>query len=470
MKRQSIAFAKVCIAGIMIMGGSAASRADPVTGATPQVAALHVDQPDLPLTLAAGSVHGELTATSLGAVYSEGASAFAQLTLSSRSSGKKGDAAEVLLRVENGDIIQITGAGVENERDGDVRRARVEGIRQGQSRKLLIEVKLKAAEGKQASRLTLTLRAPDPANGPVTNASKEASEDKTVTLSWQAADCAGRYLQALRRIGDNGGANLHDLWRDASRPDKAIPRRWVFRPSAPGRSGRRQSVPQGQRQEVSIYREADRLTSAGYDTSLRESGEFGWMLGKVASDLKTYLSQEPNPAICTGVDRFTAYYEKKLSPLGERIQRLAKLADDAGQLARDKAEAAAMAARDLPGGHPGWGGAALASLKPLGEKPGDFKALLADLLQSVNFPQDTIDKIKAAENGYQALEALDEAGLDEDGVANAVRNDLREAVAAIEAALRLAAFRERHEALWNGFNGSLEAIRDAHSKNCVCKG
>ncbi len=51
-----------------------------------------------------------------------------------------------------------------------------------------------------------------------------------------------------------------------------------------------------------------------------------------------------------------------------------------------------------------------------------------------------------------------------------VRGELRAAVAAIEAALRLGSFRERHEALWKGFNGSLEAIRDAHGKTCICKG
>jgi hypothetical protein len=475
MKRHCVAAAKIWTLGILIAGGSASLRADPVTTAVPQLAMLQVSQPDLPMTLSARTVHGELTATSLSAVYSEGASAFVQLALTSRSGGKKGEAVEVLLQTEQSEIAEVTGAGAETEQDGAARRVRVEGIRTGQSRKLLIEIKLHGSEGKPASRLMLTLRTPDPEQAPVSNASKNAAEEKTVTLEWQVSDCAGRFHAALRRIGDEGGSSLRDLWRNASRPDKEMSRRWMFRPAVPKRQSRRdRRADEGDgvsaKQARRVYLEADRLTSAGYDTSLRERGEFGWMIGKVAGDLKTYLSQEPNPAICTGVEGFTAYYEKKLSPLGLRGERLAKLADDANRLARDRAEAVLSAAREMPGGHPGWGGASLAALTPLSETPGDFKALLVDLLHSVNYPREKIEKIKAAGSAYHALEILDEAGLDEDGVPKSIRAELRASVAAIEAALRLDSFRERHEALWKGFNGSLEAIRHVHGKACICKG
>jgi hypothetical protein len=475
MKRHCVAAVRIWILALLIGAAPASLRADPVTTAAPQLAMLQVSQPDLPMTLSAGTIRGELTATSLSAVYSKGASAFVQLALTSKSGGKKGEAVELLLQTEQSEITGVTGAGAESEEDGAARRVRVEGIRSGQSRKLLIEVKLHGAEGKRASRLMLTLRTPDSQGAPVSSASKNAAEQKTVTLQWQVSDCAGRFHAALHRIGDEGGSTLRDLWRNASRPDKEMSRRWMFRPAVPKRQSRRERLADERdgvsgKQARRVYLEADRLTSAGYDPSLRERGEFGWMIGKVAGDLKTYLSQEPNPAICTGVEGFTAYYEKKLSPLGERGERLAKLADDANQLARDRAEAVVSAVREMPGGHPAGGGASLAALTPLSEAPHDFKALLVDLLHSVNYPQEALEKIKAAGSTYHSLEILDEAGLDEDGVPKSVRAELRASVAAIEAALRLDRFRERHEALWKGFNGSLEAIRNAHGKACICKG
>jgi hypothetical protein len=475
MKRHRVAAVRIWILGLLIGGAPASLRADPVTTAAPQLVVLQASQPDLPMTLSAGTIRGELTATSLSAVYSKGASAFVQLALTSRSGGKKGEAVELLLQTEQSEIAGVTGAVAESEEDGAARRVHIEGIRSGRSRKLLIEVKLHGSESKPASRLMLTLRTSDFQEAPVSSASKNATGEKTVTLEWQVSDCAGRFHAALHRIADEGGSTLRDLWRNASRPDKEMSRRWMFRPAVPKRQSRRERLAD-EREGVStkqarrVYLEADRLTSAGYDPSLRERGEFGWMIDKVAGDLKTYLSQEPNPAICTGVEGFTAYYEKKLSPLGERGERLAKLAEDAERIARDKAEAVLSAVREMPGGHPAWGGGSLAALKPLNETPRDFKALLTDLLHSVNYPQEKLEKIEAAGSAYHALEILDEAGLDEDGVPKSIRAELRASVAAIEAALRLDSFRERHEALWKGFNGSLEAIRHVHGKACICKG
>jgi len=78
----------------------ARSQVEPIPRRHDAAAMLQISQSDLPLTLSAGAVHAELTATSLSAVYSDGASAFAQLALSNMAGGKKGDAVEVLLQAE----------------------------------------------------------------------------------------------------------------------------------------------------------------------------------------------------------------------------------------------------------------------------------------------------------------------------------------------------------------------------------
>src|SRR5262245_12172300 len=110
MKRICVAGSGFFAAGLVMMGIVGPLKADPITTASPQLAGLHVNQPDLPLTLSAGAVRGDLTVTSLNAIYSDGASAFAQLTLSSQTAGKKGDAAEVMLRAEGAEIVSIIGA------------------------------------------------------------------------------------------------------------------------------------------------------------------------------------------------------------------------------------------------------------------------------------------------------------------------------------------------------------------------
>jgi len=182
-----------------------------------------------------------------------------------------------------------------------------------------------------------------------------------VTLDWRVADCAGRYLGALRRIGEEGGANLRDLWKDASRADTTMSRRWIFRSEAPRRQSRRDRASP----MAAGWRAASTRRPTPDQRRLRHRAarerRIRLMIGKVADDLKTYLSQDPNPSICTGVDGFTTYYEKKLSPLGERIGE----AGEAGRRRRaacpDKAELVQSVARDVPGGHPGWGGAGLPS-------------------------------------------------------------------------------------------------------------
>ncbi len=92
--------------------------------------------------------------------YSAGTSAFVQIRLSSKSTAKHGIEAELLLEVEHGEIVGVTGPQVDTDEEGNVRIAHIEGLRQGRDRSLLVEVKLRTAEGNPPNKLKLTLRSP----------------------------------------------------------------------------------------------------------------------------------------------------------------------------------------------------------------------------------------------------------------------------------------------------------------------
>ncbi len=440
-----------------------------VTGAVQSVSDAEM-RLDLPRYLRAGPIRGELTATPANGRYAAGASAFAQLKLSGDTDAKRGIAAELLLEAENGEIVSVTGPEVDAEETGATHLARIEGLRQGRDRTVLIEFKLRAA-GNAPNTLKLTLREAQTDERETSRQGSGAAEE-TVAIAWPVNDCAGGYHAAIKQIGENGGNRLRESWREALRPDKSMARGWLFRPLMPRRSVRRQAETEtgalSQSEQRAIYVEANGLIGTGYDSSLRESGRYGWTVAKVGADLRKYFSQAENPALCTGAIGFTDYYEKQLAPLGKRGERLAKLAADAKRLAQEKAGQAVVTARTLPGGHPAWGGATLAALKPVSDTPDDLKTRIVELMQLADFPMEAVAKVKEAEGAYAALRILDDAGLDAGEAPKMLRAELREALSAIEAAIRLEAFQQRGAALWQKLHGSLDAIREAHAKNCIC--
>ena len=443
--------------------------------------AISTPTPAIPSILKAGPVRGALTATPTAGRYSAGTSAFAQIRLSSESTAKRGIAAEVLLEVEHGEIVGVTGSEVDTDEERGLRVAHIDGLRQGRDRSLLVEVKLHIAEGNPPNRLKLTLRAPgadlDDRQGDPDKQAATAELTDTALLAWPVTDCAGTYHAALRQIGEDKGNRLREIWRAASRPEKSMPREWLFRPALPkSATSRRRKAATDVTASIAtkdvreIFVEAGRLLRAGYDPDLGSNGRHSFTLTKTSNDLRKYFSQDESPAICTGAIAFTNYYEGKLAPLRKRGERLVALNAEAKQLARERADAIFEAARGLPMGHPGWGGATLASLKPIEERSSDLKVMVADLVEVAGLSDEFIAEVRAADGPYAALGVVEDHSLNATELPKETRADLRQALSAIEAAVLLDTFIARYAGFWNGFHGSLEAIREAHGKNCVCDG
>lgn len=468
------------VAGCLLTQGMAFAQDNSGDAAAMKPTSVSVPALAIPGELKAGSVRGALTATPTAGRYSAGTSAFAQIRLSSQSTAKRGIAAELLLEVEHGEIVGVTGPEVDTDQEGGVHIAHIDGLRQGRDRSLLVEVKLHTAEGNPPNKLKLTLRAPsaepDEKDGKASEPGASAEDTNTALLAWPVTDCAGGYLAALRQIGAEKGNRLREIWRAASRPEKSMPREWLFRPALPKSASRRRKVASdvtasiAARDAREIFLEAGRLLRAGYDPDLGLNGRYSDTLGKTSTDLRKYFSQGENAAICTGAIAFANYYEGKLSPLRKRGERLTALSAEAKQLARERADAIFEAARGLPMGHPGWGGATLASLRPIEDRSNDPKAMVADLVEVAGLPGEFVAELRTADGPYAALRAVEDHGFGSTELPKETRADLRQALSAIEAAVLLDSFVGRYAGFWNGFYGSLEAIRDAHGKNCVCDG
>ena len=441
---------------------------------------LDVSQNELPLNLTAGPVRGELTATPLEGRYTAGASAFVQLKLSSDDTGRKGASAELVLEPEYGEIVQVSGSADVAEEGNGRRVARVEGIRKNRSRTILIEMKLRPAEQGNVNRLKFALRVPGSAvplpvkKGSLRSERSEIGEAdrQMVALAWPVASCADQYHAALHEIGASGGNDLRKIWQAALKRDKSMSSRWMFSPSIPKRYSRRKSEPKANsissRDARRIYLETRNIMRSGYDRNLRRKGRYGWIISKTANDLRKYFSQDMNPAICTGALGFASYYEDQLAPLRKRGERLDGLVEKGRQLAHEKTEKVIEMTRNLPGGHPAWGGAMLIALKPKAAVSDNMKDLAVELLQAVNFPDQIVERARRAENGYKALQIVDEEGLNAAALSKSLRKNTSEALAAIEAAVRLEHFRARYEIFSRGFLGKLEAIRSAHAQHCIC--
>jgi hypothetical protein len=472
MMRLRSSLAAALLAAFLFAPANRTLAQDPsVVSALGEPAAIDIRADDLPLKLVVGPLKGSLTATSPGDLHSAGSSAFVQVDLSSDNRSRRGLTAELDMETENGEIVQIHGSGVDADGEGARRVARIKGIKKGRSRTVLIEIRLKhGAEGSQ-SRLRLALDAPDNGDRDRDDASEGGKMRQSVSLAWRVANCGEQYHTALQDIGTSGGNDLRELLSAARSADKSMSRQWMFRPSRPARSRGKADDETGRvtrQQARTLYSEASALVSAGNDRSLRRKGPHGWTLDKTANDLGKYFSQDMNPALCTGALGFASYYDEKLEPLGERRERRVRFAGLAEQLAREKAADVFEAARAIAGGHPAWGGATLITLKPRAAETQTMQALLVDLLKSAGFPGDLVKEVGNAANAYDALKHLDEQGLKSDALTKEMGSKLKEAVASIEMAVRLAVFRDRYEVFWDGFHGRLDAIRAAYAEHCIC--
>lgn len=418
--------------------------------------------------LEAGNIRGELLVFGQDKKLPAGSGAFAQLTLSTESTAKRGVDAEVIVEAAAGQAVSITGASVSDEDGRPARKAKIEGLRKGRNRLVLVEVKLPQSDS-ESSKVKIVLR-------PLSNtASSGADKESAAEIVWAVRDCAGSYAGALQQIRQNEALRATEIWKEATRAESDLPRKWLFQAKTERRSRRRRrsepevtaSSPVKNQRE--IYSEAAKFISAGRDPALNRDSNLGWVLGKVASDLDTYLSQPAKPAICTGGPGLADYYERRLAALTKHGERLSGLASDAKTMAQGKVESAFRAARDLSEETAGWGGVTPVAAKAMAIKADTLTGMTASLAELAGLSGELVAKIGSAPDAYEALKIVHEEGLGTDGLPELVRNEIRSALSAIEAAARIDAVNGRHSGVQTAFMGRVAGIREAHATHCVCE-
>jgi hypothetical protein len=421
-----------------------------------------------------GNIRGELLTVGEGKALTAGSAVFAQIRLSTEATGRRGGlAADILVEAERGEIAAITGA---SSKDGEAgaRRARVEGLRKGRDRTVLVELKLPNSTQAEPTRLKVSLLpAADGEARP--DAQAPAAGQASAEISWTVKDCAGSYYGALQQIRENPELKISEKLKLATKTDPTLPKSWLFAPKTERRSSRRsrrssrETAASSTERERAVYTEAGKLVRSGRDPALSSSGDLGWALGKVAGDLDGYLAQPSNPAMCTGAPGLTGYYEKRLEALPKRGERLTQLATDAKTVAREKAEAALRVARELPEDAPAWGTITPVAAKAMALGDGGLKDMTVSLAELAALPAEALAKVKDAATPYDALVQVREAGFETDGMPDGVRKALREAFVATDAAARVEVIQQRHLDVQHAFEGRIKAIREAHQTHCVCQ-
>jgi hypothetical protein len=224
--------------------------------------------------------------------------------------------------------------------------------------------------------------------------------------------------------------------------------------------------------EAKIYRFAAPFVAArAIDRQLSQKQNAGWVTQRVATDLRGYLKQEKNPAICSGALQMADYFLGKLEAVRDRAAAITEMAEKARALAAAKTRDARDAIVADPGGHPGWGAAPLEVKAREGEAGSDRHDVRPLIVAVAALTSDTalVESVRQAGSGFEALkllhQSLNDAGKDLDA---ASKRAIRNALGAIEAAEYLGVIEGHYAAIDDTVAGSLRSIKDAYGRNCLC--
>ncbi|MDX2265089.1 MAG: hypothetical protein NW215_08975 [Hyphomicrobiales bacterium] len=472
-----------------------------VVAAASPVFAQPADAPPPVRALFAADLRAEVTDSGQSRPHALGSSAFASVRIkrdgvAQPTKGKRKPAApglggaQLLLAVEHGEIVGVTGEGLKTEADGPRSSVALPALRPGEETTVLIEVRLKPAET-AANALKITLKTQD------------AASDHA-DLRWSVRDCAGDYYRELQTIAGEGGAELSKVLADIRKPAEELKAPAVFRSAAASRSSgrcvryKRQWNPYefgysrvcvryaaGEAPPTPVPGELSRedrealtranalIRNGGADAKLARNGPLGWVSGKIAEDMRLYLTQPQHPALCTGAPQITAYYLKQSGGVKSHAEGVIALAAKVRVIAAAKAEEAKRAVEALRAGTTSTAseGEGSAPIRVVHAPSGgdDLRGLILALAEAgAAANAEAGAKIAAMDDELAMLAAVKEqieSGVIEKPTADA----LRPALALIESAARMDVIRQRHEVLRTKFIGAIERVRGAYDKHCVCR-
>lgn len=354
----------------------------------------------------------------------------------------------------------------------------------------------------------------------------------TIAPAW-AQSCAATYRKALDEVRDKRSEPIATAVRTARAADPDMSGSWLFSATlfdpkrkprtesycaetSETRSGRSRCVRYAKRTVTPAGEPA--ITSASTPEETRDlkalapfvelkgavpelgaNGRFGFLFQRVAQDLRTYLAQDPHPALCAGGGDLTEFYDGQITPLKRRQAEagdLAKRTRTAAQArlmalhkveiaAHEKAIATAKAAAPQPvSASPAPPSTAAAPPAPISPDPpiappASYAAKsLIDLAVAAIRPLVTPEQAKAITAEPSALKALGRArdaflarqasGATASPVDPAVLEASGHALRMIEAAALAEIQRARYRGIEASLFAAISDIRQAHKTACTC--
>ncbi|MEZ5924125.1 MAG: hypothetical protein R3D57_07045 [Hyphomicrobiaceae bacterium] len=346
---------------------------------------------------------------------------------------------------------------------------------------------------------------------------KDTTSLASGALSFAVADCATNYSQALRTILDTREAAFANVVKSASLEDAERPGSWLFPPpkraKAAATTERRIQLPPRREcgwfvetvdfatrtssrvckkwsvieigvppagpvmPDIDETRAAELIKIAGDYVASRsavrafgKSGRLNWISNRIVTDLKGYMSQEPHPALCTGVDLMTAYFVDNSVTLRREI----KAATDSLQAASGIALGRLEVVRIMLGREPE-DPAETASLSLISTAQAAPAAevgakQLVTQAGALLLGQSGRSQLDSAQGPLAMLQRLRDSLGQDSGLGQSAEAApyIADALTAIETVVYLEAAERRYRAVGEAIFGSISAIEKAHGDTCTC--
>ena len=233
--------------------------------------------------LSAGGVKAEFSQASTQALFSAGSSVFTEITLTNEGESDK-VLADLVLEAEQGEIKNVSGKDVSRAEDGGTHVVRIDNLKKGKPRKIVVETALAGeaptSGGRGESRMVVTLRRPaqpeyetkevvtsvrksycrrygtystwrgtrrrcvrwgkrtvkkrKTVRIPIVKAeasSEPVPSDSTI-LVWAVSNCAQAFHAELAKLMETKGSRMGDALKAARTRDRRRPGSWMFRPES----------------------------------------------------------------------------------------------------------------------------------------------------------------------------------------------------------------------------------------------
>jgi hypothetical protein len=216
----------------------------------------------------------------------------------------------------------------------------------------------------------------------------------------------------------------------------------------------------------------DFVTARAAIPEVGNNGRYNWLVARVASDLRSYLSQPPHPALCSGASQMLDFYQGQLAPLIKRMAdvdeqksrirsqlaiRLSEISKQTTGLeilqanASDADLVVALAGRIL----------ADSPLSSVSDEPTPLKRL--DKIKSL-----LLDQMNALAPTEQGTSDTSKAKTSET-VSPVARDEILAALRVVEAGVYAEMFDKKFTDLKKTLNTAVGDIRRAHAASCTCR-